>query len=128
MNKDNKYKKLHELVKVQYCIDSVADSVTVLQERCQDLKAMLRDVLPHESQHTPIYLIKIEKVSRILDVSRPMVYKLIEQGNLEAVRIGTRGIRITISSLNCFVSQNKISSYDIGLRLVENDELKEAGE
>ena len=53
-------------------------------------------------------LLYIHRVATMLDCSRPMVYKLIYDGKLKAVRIGKRGIRISEASLNNFITENTI--------------------
>jgi excisionase family DNA binding protein len=53
-------------------------------------------------------LLYIHRVAKALDCSRPMVYKLIYDGKIKAVRIGKRGIRISEASLNRFLEENTI--------------------
>lgn len=53
-------------------------------------------------------LLYIHRVAKLLDCSRPMVYKLIYEGKLKAVRIGKRGLRISETSLGNFLEENTI--------------------
>jgi len=48
----------------------------------------------------PGTLLRVRKVSQVLDVSIRHVYRLIAQGDLEAVRVGSRHIRVTRKSLD----------------------------
>ena len=50
----------------------------------------------------------IHRVAKTLDCSRPMVYKLIYEGKLKAVRIGKRALRISEASLSSFLEDNTI--------------------
>lgn len=53
-------------------------------------------------------LLYIHRVAKALDCTRPMVYKLIYERKLKAVRIGKRGIRISEASLKKFIEENTI--------------------
>jgi excisionase family DNA binding protein len=53
-------------------------------------------------------LLKIQEVVKALDCTRPMVYKLIYEGQLKAIRIGKRGLRVSESSLNRYIEENTI--------------------
>jgi excisionase family DNA binding protein len=61
----------------------------------------------------PEQLMYIHTVAKILDCLRPMVYKLVYEGKIKAVRIGKRGIRITQQSLNDFIEANTVDSIDV---------------
>jgi excisionase family DNA binding protein len=54
-------------------------------------------------------LLYIHRVAKRLDCSRNMVYKLIYEGKLKAVRIGKRDLRISESSLSKFIKENTIA-------------------
>lgn len=54
-------------------------------------------------------LLYIHKVATLLDCSRPMIYKLIYEGKIKAIRIGKRGLRISESSLNNFICENTVA-------------------
>ncbi len=54
-------------------------------------------------------LLYIHKVAKLLDCSRPMVYELIYDGKLKAIRIGKRGLRISQTSLCDFLEENTIA-------------------
>lgn len=63
-----------------------------------------------ENKEAPIdNLLYTDKVAKVLDCSRPMVYKLIYEGKLKAVRIGTRGLRISEASLRKYIKDNEIA-------------------
>lgn len=51
----------------------------------------------------PGRLLRPRKVSQLLDVTVRHVYRLIHQGDLEAVRIGPRIIRVTRESLDDYL-------------------------
>ncbi len=53
-------------------------------------------------------LLYIHRVAKALDCSRPMVYKLIYEGKIKAVRIGKRGLRISEPSLSKFIEKNTV--------------------
>ncbi|MFC1855430.1 helix-turn-helix domain-containing protein [Thermodesulfobacteriota bacterium] len=53
-------------------------------------------------------LLYIHRVADMLDCSRPMVYKLIYEGKIKAIRLGKRGIRISEPSLEAFLEENTI--------------------
>jgi excisionase family DNA binding protein len=53
-------------------------------------------------------LLYIHRVAKALDCTRPMVYKLIYERKLKAVRIGKRGIRISEASLQRFLEENEV--------------------
>ena len=53
-------------------------------------------------------LLYVHRVAKILDCSRPMVYKLLYEGKIKAVRIGKRGLRISETSLQKFLDENEI--------------------
>lgn len=46
---------------------------------------------------------RVVRVARHLDVSKKRVYQLVEEGRLEAVRIGPRGMRILVGSLERYL-------------------------
>jgi len=58
-------------------------------------------------------LMYIHRVAKVLDCSRPMVYKLIYEGKIKAVRIGKRGLRISEESLNGFIEANTLAPDDL---------------
>jgi excisionase family DNA binding protein len=57
-------------------------------------------------------LLYIHRVAKMLDCSRPMVYKLIYDMKLKAVRVGKRGIRISEASVNEFLKNETVISND----------------
>ena len=50
----------------------------------------------------------VHKVAKRLSCSNRHVYKLIRDGELKAIRLGTRALRITESSLESFVKKNRV--------------------
>jgi excisionase family DNA binding protein len=70
-----------------------------------------------ENKEEPIdRLLYTHRVAKVLDCSRPMVYKLIYKGKLKAVRIGTRGIRISEASLREYIKDNEIIADEFHLK------------
>lgn len=60
------------------------------------------------TQDRPDTLLKVSTVAERLDCHRSHVYKLIEEGKLDKVLIASkRGIRVTLSSLERFIEQNR---------------------
>ena len=51
----------------------------------------------------PGALLRCREAARILDVSTRHIYRLIHQGDLDAVRIGARQIRVTHDSLEALL-------------------------
>lgn len=52
-------------------------------------------------------LMQVRRVAQILDVTRKRVYALIQEGRLEAVRIGPHQTRVTRDSLEDYVARLK---------------------
>lgn len=52
-------------------------------------------------------LLRTDRVAKILDVSRRRVYTLIDEGKLEALRIGQRQLRVTRQGLEDFITKRK---------------------
>jgi excisionase family DNA binding protein len=48
------------------------------------------------------------EISTILSCSRQHVYNLVDRGDLQAIRIGRRGRRITRESLRDFLTRNTL--------------------
>ncbi len=51
-------------------------------------------------------LLKASDVARILNISLPMAYKVIQRGNLAAVRIGT-AVRVKPSDLQAYIDRSR---------------------
>lgn len=54
-------------------------------------------------------LLKVEEVGKYLQLSRPMVYKLIKSGKLASIRFGT-AIRLTRNDVISFVNAQKVKN------------------
>lgn len=108
--------KFHEMVKLQQCVDSIADSVKTLSVQCLSLARRLQTLVPKETLPSQ-KLMKIAEVQELLSISRPMVYKMVYEGNLEAIKISTRGIRITESSVTGLITEGKVLPADIEMAL-----------
>lgn len=50
-------------------------------------------------------LIRVDRVARILDVTKKRVYNLIAEGKLEAVKLGPRQTRVTRDSLESYLNR-----------------------
>lgn len=74
----------------------------------QDMKALKRDeeIMLGSAEPTLEGLLTPERVAEMLGVSKAMVYKLVRNGELEAIHIG-RLVRITRENYRRFVSQTK---------------------
>jgi len=53
-------------------------------------------------------LVYVARVIKILDCSKSCVYNLIKDGELEAIRLGKKGIRITKASLRHYIESQRI--------------------
>ncbi len=62
---------------------------------------MNRDQLPMEEP-----LLKAADVARILNVSVPLVYRLLQQGEITAVRINT-AVRVKPSDLQAYIDRSR---------------------
>jgi excisionase family DNA binding protein len=105
--------KFNDAVKIQQCVDSIADSMKNLMVLCESFTTDIKNMLPDDVNGKISQLMKVEKVAEMLACSRPMVYKLIYNGELQAVKIGKRGIRITEASINGFLAENTVLPSDI---------------
>lgn len=54
-------------------------------------------------------LLNVHNVARRLSCTENMIYSLIQDGSLKAIRIGKRALRITESSLNDFLESRIIN-------------------
>lgn len=50
-------------------------------------------------------LVTIAEAARRTSLSRPSIYRLIERGELEAVKVGTKSVRIPTGALEAFVDR-----------------------
>jgi excisionase family DNA binding protein len=105
--------KLHEAARLQTCIDSIADSVKALSNQCVELSRRIQETMPNVKQ--PPKLLQIKEVAALLSISRPMVYKLIYEGSLEAFNLGKRCLRISELSVIGLLAENKILPLDMGI-------------
>jgi excisionase family DNA binding protein len=69
---------------------------------------MAQSITPSDS------LLQVRRVAQVLDVTPRHVYRLIQQGDLEAVRLGMRRIRVTRDSLDSLleVLRRDFPAYD----------------
>jgi excisionase family DNA binding protein len=56
-------------------------------------------------------LLKAFEVAEILNISKSMAYRLIQQGQIPPIRIG-RSVRVSMESLTTFIEQNTSSNPD----------------
>jgi len=50
-------------------------------------------------------LIRINRVAKLLDVTKKRIYNLVQEGKLEAVNLGVRQMRITRESLERYIER-----------------------
>ena len=63
-----------------------------------------------------VQLCRVWKVAKELDVSKKRVYQMVQEGKIEAVRLGPRSMRITRESIDTFVANGrKKNREDLGL-------------
>ena len=46
---------------------------------------------------------RVYRVARLLDVTKKRIYQMVNEGKLEAVRLGPRSMRITRDSIDAFL-------------------------
>ncbi|NQU44713.1 helix-turn-helix domain-containing protein [bacterium] len=64
-------------------------------------------------------LTRVWRVAKELDVSRKRIYQMVQEGKLDAVRLGPRSMRITRDSLERFISgQRQKNREELGLDLL----------
>jgi excisionase family DNA binding protein len=110
---DNLLKK-QAAIRVQQCVDSMADSIKILTNNCNELsKAVSEMEVTQGKLRENLKLLTINEVGKLLSVSRPQVYKLVYAGELDAVQLGKRCLRITESSVKSFLDENTVLPADI---------------
>jgi len=61
----------------------------------------------------PQNFIQVTTVAKRLDISRPYVYRLIREGKLAAIQVGSfKGIRVSEKSLNSLIKNSAINPAD----------------
>jgi excisionase family DNA binding protein len=67
-------------------------------------------------------LSRVWRIAKELDVSRKRIYQMVQEGKLEAVRLGPRSMRITRASLERFIEERRERNLEeLGLDLkIEN--------
>lgn len=53
---------------------------------------------------------RIWRVAELLDCSKGFVYSLIKKGHLEAIKLGSRGLRVKKDSLQEYLAKNSVES------------------
>lgn len=56
--------------------------------------------------------LRVTRVAKMLDCRPRLVYEMVQDGKLEAIRLGPRGIRISEESVEQFVSTSRIQPED----------------
>jgi excisionase family DNA binding protein len=51
---------------------------------------------------------QVKKVAKRLDCSDRFIFKLVQDGHLEAIKVGKRAIRISIASLGKYIESRKV--------------------
>lgn len=54
----------------------------------------------------------VKRAAARLDVTRRHIYNLIQDGKIEAIRIGEKGLRVSVQSLDEFVSSRLVDPQD----------------
>lgn len=67
---------------------------------------MATDVIEITTPDDDPELLKIPAVARLLASSRPLVYRLIRDGDIAAVRVGKRGFRVKRSEVLDYIDRN----------------------
>jgi excisionase family DNA binding protein len=57
--------------------------------------------------------IRVWRVAKFLDCSRDHVYDLVSSGELAAMKIGVKGLRVSQESLDTFIVSNQVADPDI---------------
>jgi len=50
---------------------------------------------------------RVYRVAKLLDVSKKRVYQMVQEGKIDAVRLGPRSMRITRESIDHFVTTGR---------------------
>jgi excisionase family DNA binding protein len=59
---------------------------------------------------------RVYRVARLLDVTRKRIYQMVQEGKLDAVRLGPRSMRITRDSIDLFLQVGrKVNREELGL-------------
>jgi len=59
---------------------------------------------------------RVYRVAKLLDISKKRVYQMVQEGKLDAVRLGPRSMRITRSSIDQFVEKGaRLNREELGL-------------
>ncbi|HNY27682.1 MAG TPA: helix-turn-helix domain-containing protein [Candidatus Sumerlaeota bacterium] len=59
---------------------------------------------------------RVYRVAKLLDVSRKRIYQMVQEGKLDAVRLGPRSMRITRDSIDRFVADGSHRNHvELGL-------------
>jgi excisionase family DNA binding protein len=69
---------------------------------------MMGRPMPDTSKDDDVGLRSIKSSAKFLGVGLTRLYELIKSGELDVVKVGTRGTRITQESLNRFIAERKV--------------------
>lgn len=56
-------------------------------------------------------LLRVHRVAALLDCCRSQVYAMVRTGELAAIKIGIRGIRITVESIEEYFAKNRVDPH-----------------
>jgi len=59
-------------------------------------------------------LLRVWRVAKILDVSKKRVYQMVQEGKIDAIRLGPRSMRIASTSLEAFLSRSRFRGFQGG--------------
>jgi excisionase family DNA binding protein len=63
---------------------------------------------------------RVYRVAKLLDVSKKRIYQMVQEGKIDAVRLGPRSMRITRESIDRFVEQGRKKNRDeLGIEFIE---------
>lgn len=57
-------------------------------------------------------LVRVYRVAKLLDVTTKRIYQMVQEGRLNAVRLGPRSMRITRSSIEQFIESDSRRNRD----------------
>jgi len=61
-------------------------------------------------------LLRVRKVAELLDVSRQMVYRYVDQGHLKTVKLPSGGLRIKVTEVQRFIVMLEAHNGNFGLQ------------
>lgn len=50
---------------------------------------------------------RVYRVAKLLDVSKKRIYQMVQEGKIDAIRLGPRSMRITRASIDKFITEGR---------------------